>query len=41
MRRRPLGRLPWQPEDLIYMATIRRIAALLLPGQSGDETRQS
>lgn len=46
MRRRPIGRLPWQPEDLAYVVTLRRVASLLLtglaalPGQKNGETGQ-
>ncbi len=35
VRRRPIGRLPWQPEDLVYAVTIRQVAESLLTGLEG------
>jgi len=46
VRRRPVGRLLWTPEDLSYAVMIRQVADLILaglaglPGQVPDETGQ-
>jgi hypothetical protein len=46
VRRRPVGRLLWTPEDLSYAVMIRQVAGLLLaglvemPGLASDKTGQ-